>query len=100
MTTETVVENKVVIEQVSNGVILTDNDGVREAFVVNEIDSQLGSTAVQELLYAALEHLGYIGSRYHQYRVQVRIEHGDKYECDSPSCQICHPLAIDPQNKV
>ena len=84
----------VIVERVSNGAVTekaSDWDvsvKVRKAY---KFDSEEGDAGgLVELLYDILEEIGDGGSRYSEKRVQIRLVHGDKYECKS-GCAICAP---------
>ena len=61
---------------------------VRKAY---KFDSDEGDIdGLIDLLYDIIEDMGESGSRHSEKRVQVRLVHGDKYECKS-GCAICAP---------
>ena len=65
---------KLTIERVYNGYIIREEDG--PTIVVANDDP---AEATCEMLREVHELIGHIGSRYDEWRVQVIMEHGDKW---------------------
>lgn len=70
---------KIAIETASNGFIihapLDDGDGDQLIVVASDDPAE----ASRNMLWEVLELIGHVGSRYDEHRVQVVIEHGDKW---------------------
>lgn len=73
------------IETAQNGFILKQDDGF--TFVVGNDDPAEATCA---MLREVLELVGHIGSRYDEWRVQVIMEHGDKWI--SPEEAVMYPV--------
>lgn len=75
------------IQNTSNGIIVTYNDGDK---VIYKVNSEDGFDDLLECLYDILEDMGYCSGRYAAERIQIKIIHGDKYECNQrKTCKIC-----------
>lgn len=80
--------NKITIERVDNGLVV-DNCGTKHVF---ECEGDFGEdrmVGVRNALYTILESLGYYGSKHDKERVEVRIVHGENFDCTEPDCDIC-----------
>ena len=75
---------KIVIETTSNGsVVKYPENKVSYKFEENDLEG------IQEMLYDILEEVSLCTSRYDKERIQIKIVHGDKYECKDKNCKIC-----------
>ena len=70
------------IDIADNGYIL--DDGVSTTVYKCDIDS------IRELLYNIVYGLKDTSDRYAKERIEIRIVHGDKYECKDKDCPICN----------
>ena len=71
---------------VANGALLKLQDEPRpEVFKFEDEDPG----GLVDMLQALVDYSGYLGSRYSRQRIQVRIIHGDKYECNDKKCGLC-----------
>ena len=76
------------LERVSNGVILTDQEGLMHVFEVKEgCDGNDKMDSIQLLLYHVMESLGYMNQKYDRENIEIKIVHGRGYECKG--CDIC-----------
>ena len=73
------------IKRVGNGAVLEDEDGGVEVYEYDE--TNMGRLI--DLLFEVSELIAPTSSRYNQERVNVRLVHGDKYECPEKDCELC-----------
>jgi len=89
-------ERVIVIEPISNGAIVINQEGSKEAFVFETPCS--GSSDELEgavsMLYSITEQIGLCGSKYDKNRIRIKLEHGHGYECTMKKgkCPICNDL--------
>ena len=83
---------KLIIDSTNNGFTLCCLDEETSetlCFEVNENKESSEVEASSRMLWAVIEYLGVIGSRYDKKRLRINIEHGDKFDCKDKSCEIC-----------
>jgi hypothetical protein len=82
----------IIIEPVTNGAVVTQQDGTKNAYVFDEEAQDFESKGLKglvELLYAVLDHMGVYGGKYKTECIEIRIVHGRGYECKDKKCPIC-----------
>ena len=76
---------KLTIESAENGFLIKgkeDCNGLPTKWVTtNDLDGQ------KEMFFTILEYFGLSGNRHDKERLAIKIEHGEKYECEG--CEIC-----------
>lgn len=84
--------NKVMLERVDNGVILTDGEGRKYVYNVEDSMGNDSAEPIIYMLYAVLENLGYCNNKYQKENVEIRAIHGRGYECKDKACPICKEM--------
>lgn len=78
------------VKGATNGLILTDEEGRSSVYKFERDGGSLeNAQEVVHFLYDMMDTLDIIPSRYSRERVQVKVVHGDKYECNGEGCSIC-----------
>lgn len=91
---------KLTIEKANNGFIIeypeymfTEKDERvelrKELFEIENCFGETDYSKVVEMLYWVLDHFGMLGSKHNKERIQIRVAHGDSYECNVPDCKLC-----------
>jgi CO dehydrogenase/acetyl-CoA synthase epsilon subunit len=85
-------EINIVITPTSNGaVVKCGAAGVHEVFKFSADEENLDGAV--DLFYQLKGLLADHGNRYAKQRLEIRIVHGDKYECKDKDCEICRKEA-------
>jgi len=80
---------KATLEVVENGLVLTMPDGCKKVFSEKDDMAELDLTHVPDALYEMLECLGFRGTKWSKYRIEIKLKHGCDYECNDKKCRIC-----------
>lgn len=85
---------KITIVPARNGATVTvdhedeDSTPIRDVFAFDSEDEHIGLDGLVHMLYQIADELGSQGSKYSKERVEVRLVHGEDYECPL-GCNIC-----------
>ena len=83
----------IVIEPVSNGAVLTNQEGIKEVFVFEAPCTGCSDelSGAVHMLYAIAEQMGLTGSKWDKERLTIKLEHGRGYECKlkKKDCNVC-----------
>lgn len=78
----------IVIHHITNGATVTKLAHAPHGTTAYVFGEEEGVAGLVDLLQMVMEEL-HLGSRYAAERIQIKIVHGDKYECQG--CGICRP---------
>lgn len=67
------------ITRATNGYVITDEEGAVTVIAEDPSHPNPDALAAHLMLWEVNESIGHIGSRYDEYRVTIRLEHGDKW---------------------
>jgi hypothetical protein len=93
------------INRCSNGAFMEIDEEDSESCVQKlayEFDEDDGKLeGARSLIYRILDELGQTGSSHMRARLDLRIVHGDDYECEDPdNCQICKENKLNENRRM